>query len=137
MASVEIDEAALARMIQIKLEERARLALEIYTEEPLKYDAAGYPFARHADQRSIRDPDSQSVTPLGLSGVRIAVSAVAARFIEDGNRPGGGYLIRPTRKKSLAIPVVSGGNLYFQSVKPYEGTDRLWNAVKKAFNFAV
>ncbi len=134
MARVEIDTLAVNLMIQRKLQERARIALEIYTAKKLEYDDPAYPFARHADQRSIRDEDSQSVTPLGAAGVRIKVDAPGASFIEYGNKPAGGGLIKPKApKRFLTLPSKGGGNLLLTSVNPYEGTNRLWESVKEAF----
>lgn len=133
MARVDIDEIAVNMMVQRMLMERARLALEIYTAKKLEYDSSDYPFARH-DQRSIRDPDSQSATPLGAAGVRIAVTAAAARFIEHGN---GTSLIRPRNKRALKIDAAGGGVFFFDHVKPYKGTNRLWESVREAFRGIV
>jgi hypothetical protein len=138
MAQVDISETKVNLMVRRMLQERARLALEIYTLKELEYDKPSHPWERRKDQRSIRSPKSQSVTPLGAAGVRIAVTAVGATFIEDGNQPDGGGLIRKKpRSKGLVLPLKGGGFAIRSHVRPYKGTDRLWNSVKEAFKFAV
>lgn len=138
----EIDYGALDRHVREIITAKAHEALALYTAAPLKRDAGGYPFARGSG-RSIRDPQSQSVTPT-TNGIRIMVEAPGAQFIEEGNAPSGGGLIKPRKSRRLAVPLRGGaivagqsGIAFLKEVKPYEGTDRLLKAVIAAFGIAV
>lgn len=136
MARDEIKYDVLEARVRAMVEDRARVALDIYTREPLAYDDPMYPFEPH-DQQSIRDAESQSVTSTPR-GVRIAVESPGARFIETGNRPGGvGATIKPRTKPSLIIALRGGGVYATSEVRAHGGTNRLLNAVRRAFGLPL
>lgn len=158
MARVEINEAALAEVMREWLTRRARVALQVYVDEPLLRDSGSYPFERHEQDRSIRDPASHTITPTPL-GIRITITAAGAPYIEEGNEPDGGigeivspsgddmYIpLRPGAENRFAganskgtVKITSDGRLYFvtKSVQPYRGTHRLRRAVRTAFGIGL
>lgn len=152
VARVNVNLEHLDRALRPEMTMRARHALEIYRRAPLRLDAPDYPFARRAEDGSIRDPRSSSIRPIP-GGVRIKVQSRGAPFIEEGNDASGRY-IRGGRK-GLALPlrtirrargrahagkggrVVIGANgkpyLMVQRVRTYRGRRLLERSVSMAF----
>jgi len=128
----------------------AEAAVIDYREQPLELDAADYPFERHPGERSIRDPASSSITKI-LNGVRIKIEARGAYYIEFGN-DASGDTIESKGDRGLHLPLSAAGEAKFPEaeyhieryggrvflvkafVNAYKGTNRLRNAVRRAFN---
>lgn len=134
----------LERHLHREFGKRAKRALAIYRKAPLRRDRAGYPFAQHPEDGSIRDRRNQSIKRIP-GGVRIRVQSRGAPFIERGNDAGGRYIQGPKgqaiplkggrRRKAGGRVVIVDGKPYLmvQRVRTYRGRHLLERSVRYAF----
>jgi hypothetical protein len=127
VARVVFNEINLERVLTEYLIKRANVGLSGYRTEPLLYDDPSYPFDRHENQDSIRDPGSSSIRKIP-HGIRVEIKAPGAVFIEEGNAPGGvpGEITAAVPGENMYIPArgklsIHGGKVYFvtKSVQSY------------------
>jgi len=147
---VEINEFSLRRELYADMRERAAMALLLYTQRRRAYDSPSYPFARHEDQRSVRDPASQEIRTIP-GGIQIVVTAPGAYFEEFGNDQNRQTIHPIYPKKHLTLPAKRGASIgsrngrlgvdprtgkavfLFKAVDTYDGKHRLRDSARIAF----
>lgn len=139
---------ALDDVAQAILLRKAREVLAVYNAFPLEEEKSGYPFEKH-DYRSVKDTASQSIRPGPGNSVVITITAVAARFLEQGNKPANGLTIKSPQGNDLFIKLKSGSGLnskkgvvrdgFFvtKEVNPYAGKHPLKRAVFAVFGVDI